>query len=292
MASPAMPGTRATPTWGRSGQQGSEPHRTQGIQPCWGRRRDWAPPIHPQSLTPEGTARDPGLTFVERRVQEGVIEEQAPALSPALGLAPHHQFTVAGCLQTFRHKERGQGGSGRAEFPVVGQQGANSELCVSPTLLLRGCSPAGSDLNPPGWSSSDPSHSLSAPSCPFTVPSKLRTAGTAFISGTPSQSPEPMAPRCAQGARLLGYFPTSGPKADPSCFFLQACSDDPAPGKAMGAGIVLGLENGLNCVSATSSPWTCPIPRSPPKVLPQGDPQGCKDRNPGGSQSPHREAAL
>lgn len=65
------------------------------------------------------------LTFVERRVQEGVVEEQAPALSPALGLASHHQFAVAGRLQTFRHKERGQGGSGRAEFPVVGQQGAN-----------------------------------------------------------------------------------------------------------------------------------------------------------------------
>lgn len=46
------------------------------------------------------------LTFVERRVQEGVVEEQAPALSPALGLAPHHQLAVAGCLQTFRHKER------------------------------------------------------------------------------------------------------------------------------------------------------------------------------------------
>lgn len=52
------------------------------------------------------------LTFVKRRVQEGVVEEQAATLSPALGLAPHHQLTVAGCLQTFGHKERGQGGSG------------------------------------------------------------------------------------------------------------------------------------------------------------------------------------
>lgn len=37
---------------------------------------------------------------MERSVQEGVVEEQAAAFRPALGLAPHHQFTAIGSLQT------------------------------------------------------------------------------------------------------------------------------------------------------------------------------------------------
>lgn len=59
---------------------------------------------------------------MKRRVQEGVVEEQAAALSPALRLAPHHQLAVAGRLQTFRHKERGQGGSGGAVLPATREQ--------------------------------------------------------------------------------------------------------------------------------------------------------------------------
>lgn len=224
-------------------------------------------------------------------MQEGVIKEQAPALSPALGLAPHHQFTVAGCLQTFRHKERGQGGSGHAEFPVVGQQGANCELCVSPMLLLRGCSPAGSDLNPkPGAAQTLPIPCLLPPAFSLSTANSELQALLSYLEHLPV--PRAYGTEVCTGSQALGYFPTSGPKADPSCSLLQPCSHDPAPGKARGAGIVLGLENEHNCGSAISSPWTCPISWSPPKVLPQGDPQGCKDRNPGGSQNPHRKTAL
>lgn len=133
------------------------------------------------------------LTFVERRVQEGVVEEQAPALSPALGLAPHHQFTVAGRLQTFRDKERGQGGSSHAEFPVVGQQGANCELCVSPTLLLRECSPVGSDLNPqPGAAQPLPTPCLLLPALSLSPASSELQALLSYLEQLPSpQSPWP-----------------------------------------------------------------------------------------------------
>lgn len=59
------------------------------------------------------------LTLMERRVQEGVVEEQAAALGPALGLAPHHQLAVTGCLQTLVRKERGQGQGG---LPAMREQ--------------------------------------------------------------------------------------------------------------------------------------------------------------------------
>lgn len=209
------------------------------------------------------------------------------------GSPPTTSSQLLGVFRPSGTKREDREGSGCAEFPVVGQQGANNELCVSPTLLLRGCSPAGSDLNPKPGAAQPLPHSLPAPSCLFSVPSKLSTAGMTFISGTASQSLESMARRCAQGARLLGQFPASGPKADPACSFLQPCSDDPAPGKAArGAGIVLGLENGLSCGPATISSRTCPIPQSPAKVLPQGDPWSCKDRNLGESQNAHRQATL
>lgn len=120
----------AAPSWGRPGKQGPGPagHRSSsaaGAIEGTGRGCSLTPSPGPQQRRGHHEAPHAELTFVERRVQEGVVEEQAPALSPALGLAPHHQFAVAGCLQTLRHKERGQGGSGRAEFLVVGQQGAN-----------------------------------------------------------------------------------------------------------------------------------------------------------------------
>lgn len=152
-----------------------------------------------------------------------------------------------------------------------------TELCVS---SLRGCSPAGSDLNPKPGAAQPLPHSLSAPSCLFTVPSKLSTAGTTFISGTASQSPEPMALRCAQGDRLLGYFPTSGPKGDPACSFLQPCSNDPAPGKAGGA--VLGLENRAQLWLCHKLPWDLPHPSVSTQGAASGRPTGLQGQKSGG----------
>jgi hypothetical protein len=44
-------------------------------------------------------------TSVERGVQEGVVEEQAAALGPALGLAAHHQLAAARRLQAWGDTE-------------------------------------------------------------------------------------------------------------------------------------------------------------------------------------------
>lgn len=184
------------------------------------------------------------LTFVECRVQEGVVEEQAPALSPALGLAPHHQLAVAGCLQTFRHKEREDRRVRRAEFPVVGQQGANSELYVSPTLLWRGCSPSESDLNPkPGAAQALPTPCLLPPAFSLSPASSALQTLLSYLEQLPSPQ-RPWPGGVHKGARLLGYFPTSGPKADPACSFLQPCSNDPAPSKVGGQELYWGWKMG------------------------------------------------
>ena len=46
------------------------------------------------------------LTFVERGVQEGIIEEEAAAFCPALWLPSHNQFTAAWSFQTWGRGDR------------------------------------------------------------------------------------------------------------------------------------------------------------------------------------------
>lgn len=52
------------------------------------------------------------LTLVEGPVEEGVIEEQAAALRPALRFSSNHQLTGGGHSETCRRRRRRDGGRG------------------------------------------------------------------------------------------------------------------------------------------------------------------------------------
>lgn len=83
------------------------------------------------------------LTFMECSVQERIIEEEAAALGPALGLSPHHQLTAAGSFQTWGEEQRegDEGRQGQGGPDVEGCSGQSSRCVKQPTIHFTPPSP-------------------------------------------------------------------------------------------------------------------------------------------------------
>lgn len=341
-----MPGTGLLPSPVQAaGSSGVTPVGRRCLQPCGhlGRRRDWGQsplPTRCSSASPalvsarDGAASRRGLcvalTFVKRRVQEGVVEEQAAALSPALGLAPHHQLAVAGRLQTFRHRERE--GTGR-----VRRCWHRGELHTSSALLSRGYIPPESSssssrccaelgawqsagfMHAPRWhcvckpnSEPDAAQPLPAPSCPSLSPpgccraprcrhclspTELSITGTLFCPWNGRRVPGAPRHGVCVGRQFPGAFSVFQTKG-------RACPPLP-PALRRGWGrrrCCTGTpEVGSVPGSATSSPLhpasrsICLVPQSPspPRCCPSPPPRSCKDRNSGeGRKTLVREEVL
>lgn len=216
--------------------------------PCWDRRRDWgcSPSSSPVPNTRGDTTRprtlsSPSWNAVCRK--ESSKSRHRPS-AQHWGSPPTTSSQLLGVFRPSGTKRERTEGSGRAEFPVVGQQGANSELYVSPTLLWRGCSPSESDLNPkPGAAQALPTPCLLPPAFSLSPASSALQTLLSYLEQLPSPQ-RPWPGGVHKGARLLGYFPTSGPKADPACSFLQPCSNDPAPSKVGGQELYWGWKMG------------------------------------------------